>query len=641
MRPWRAPDHTAVPWRTFPAHRMQQHALFVHAAVDVLLAGGGAHRRRQRPDPAAADGLGVDIGTGCRAPARRAPRRRALASTRDLTKRLDDLTNGGFLGPDATSTARAAAAASSSPTCTAPAATTSATRTQRPYQERPTPGTVAAAGAASRSPTSTSAPACSATCRRCCGSSGWSIDLRVDDLAQLAGLVVDPGRPGGARTSPTRSARSRAPPARSSGQTVHRQGRRGGLDARHAPPRRRGDASRCSTSIPTPPALKLESTSATCRACSATENNGDRGQLGAAQPARHRPRHRPHRPGAGRSTTGSTAPRRRTPRCSPAPRPPLLQEQISRGVRLEVWDDVSGDWHSLHLRRLHVEVDGAGRSSTTRRTTGSCRAPSLTAGRRAAGGAEERPRGAGRLGRLVAVGAAAGHASSSTSTARSRSSTSRRPTPTPVNPVASRTAIEPGTLPRLRYGRSYAFRAYAGRPGRQQPAARRGRRSPDGDRGRRAAGASRNRSPRLAAAALAAKPLGGDGAGRGGVGAGRPGRRAAGGARPAAAARRRSRRGARRARARASREVEPTGVADVDRLVVSRLADRAARVRAAGPARRERIEAAFDGAAAEAPHLLVRTDAQTPAPVYGRALATDVRTAARLRRAGARRRSSP
>src|SRR5690606_6626102 len=35
------------------------------------------------------------------------------------------------------------------------------------------------------------------------------------------------------------------------------------------------------------------------------------------------------------------------------------------------------------------------------------------------------------------------------------------PDPDPVNPVASSTEVAPGTLPRLRYGRHYAFRAYA------------------------------------------------------------------------------------------------------------------------------------------------------------------------------------
>src|SRR3990170_2371678 len=31
VRPWQTPDPTAAPWRSFPAHRMQQHALFAHA----------------------------------------------------------------------------------------------------------------------------------------------------------------------------------------------------------------------------------------------------------------------------------------------------------------------------------------------------------------------------------------------------------------------------------------------------------------------------------------------------------------------------------------------------------------------------------------------------------------------------------
>ena len=32
VRPWRVPDRTTAPWKTFPAHRMQHHALLAHAA---------------------------------------------------------------------------------------------------------------------------------------------------------------------------------------------------------------------------------------------------------------------------------------------------------------------------------------------------------------------------------------------------------------------------------------------------------------------------------------------------------------------------------------------------------------------------------------------------------------------------------
>ena len=41
--------------------------------------------------------------------------------------------------------------------------------------------------------------------------------------------------------------------------------------------------------------------------------------------------------------------------------PPLTLEQVNRGVRLEVWDDVSAKWHSLHRRHLTVDVEGGGR----------------------------------------------------------------------------------------------------------------------------------------------------------------------------------------------------------------------------------------------------------------------------------------
>ena len=40
--------------------------------------------------------------------------------------------------------------------------------------------------------------------------------------------------------------------------------------------------------------------------------------------------------------------------------PPLHIEEVTRGLRLEVWDDSSRQWHSLHQRRIDVDIDGAG-----------------------------------------------------------------------------------------------------------------------------------------------------------------------------------------------------------------------------------------------------------------------------------------
>jgi hypothetical protein len=137
--------------------------------------------------------------------------------------------------------------------------------------------------------------------------------------------------------------------------------------------------------------------------------------------------------------------------------PPLELEQITRGVRLEVWDDVSRVWHSLHRRRVSVSVAGN---------------PVLT----------EAPDEA------FLQGASLTSSDSNPTTAYSHevlagwdgwSLAAPRPEKTVVHddgderivdeahpesgaePVDVTSLTAPGTLPRLRYGRRYAFRAYA------------------------------------------------------------------------------------------------------------------------------------------------------------------------------------
>ncbi|HVF58333.1 MAG TPA: hypothetical protein VNJ70_00745 [Thermoanaerobaculia bacterium] len=615
VRPWRTPDHTAVPWRTFPAHRMQQHALFVHGVSmysSPVAAPTVAGNALTRP---LLNSLGVDIG-----------HRLSIAQLVEhpvdkrsfeahLTKRLDALTNGGFLGPDATSTA-------GQPLLQLVADVHRARRyyqrdeEQRPYAERPTPGTV---------PPPVRKPEpdfheragmlgdLSPLLRRL----GLVIDLRVDNLAQLAdlvwiqaGLVVpDLANSIGAqpRTACEVSGRTFTAKA-ASAEWTH-----GML--------RLGDEKTFTVLDLDPDAagLKLEMHVRNLPRLLAIENNGDR--VNSAPPSLRATGLSIARQGRAQvlydRLQGAAA---KDAALLSGTAAPLLQEQISRGLRLEVWDDVSDDWHSLHLRRLHVEVEGAAVLDDAP-DEGFLQGASLTQ-------ADEQPAApmnahevlagwdgwslsAPRPGRTVVHVDGEEHVVDEPP-----------PDPDPVNPVASRTAIEPGTLPRLRYGRSYAFRAYAvDLAGNSRPHVVAGDPDGDGDGGPPALAES---VTALAAAALAAKPL--EATVPAAVESAKVGldvvRQEVRALRPPRAAGPVEGRGV---PGLSLAEVEPTGVADVDRLVVSRLADRAARVRAAGPARRERIEAAFDAAAAEAPQLLVRTDAQTPAPVYGRALATDVR----------------
>ena len=153
--------------------------------------------------------------------------------------------------------------------------------------------------------------------------------------------------------------------------------------------------------------------------------------------------------------------------------PPLELEQVTRGLRLEVWDDTSRQWHSLHRRRVSVSVahepvlteaqdeaflQGASLTSSDSNPT-TVYAHEVLAGWDGWSLAAARPEKT-----VVHVNGAEQvvddpHPESGAE---------------PVD-VASLTA--PGTLPRLRYGRRYSFRAYAvdlagnSRGGPAQPAA--------------------------------------------------------------------------------------------------------------------------------------------------------------------------
>lgn len=137
----------------------------------------------------------------------------------------------------------------------------------------------------------------------------------------------------------------------------------------------------------------------------------------------------------------------------------LRTEDVTRGFRVEVWDDSAGTWSSLHGRRVDVEVDGFGVVINDLRSDGFIQG---TAANETAG-AKESP--------IHVHEALFGWEGWSLSVPKPGKRVRHEngheivedqdANPDPLTPIRIRPRIEPGTLPRLRYGRSYAFRAWA------------------------------------------------------------------------------------------------------------------------------------------------------------------------------------
>lgn len=613
VRPWQTPDCTAEPWRTFPAHRIQQHALLVHAAS-------------LYSSPVTAPTVGRNALTlpllatlGLYTALRRRLTVREIVEPdwdRRISTLLDGLTGSGLLGDDIVESVQEQPLGQL--VCDVHRARRYYQRDeeQHEYAERPTPG-------------ATSAPVrkpdpdfhervgmlgdLSTLLRRL----GLVIDLQVDDVAQLADLVwiqadvLLPNVANPVATQPRTSCEVTGEVFTATSATP---------DWSHGMLRLGDEDTFTVLDLdPDATALKLENYVRNVPRLSATENNGDR--VNSAPPSLRATGLAVARRGRAQALhdrLDGTAAKDAALLAGTAP--PLQQEHITRGVRLEVWDDLSSDWHSLHLRRLHVAVDGAPVLEDAP-DSGFLQGVALSQ-------ADEQP-------------AAPRHAHEVLAGWDGWSLSAPRPghvvvhvdgeervlnvppaDPHPVNPVTSRTSVEPGTLPRLRYGRHYAFRAYAADlAGNSPPHAVAG--APDvGDGGGPDVLAT---ATAFAESALSTKPA--DATVPPLVESARVGlealRRQVRTLRPRRAAGPVLGRGA---PGLDFAGVEPTGVADVDRLVVSRLAARSARRIAFAATRRGRIEAVFDAAADEAPHLMVRTEALTPPDVYGRAVATAIRT---------------
>ncbi len=141
---------------------------------------------------------------------------------------------------------------------------------------------------------------------------------------------------------------------------------------------------------------------------------------------------------------------------------PLSLEQVRRGLRLEVWDDVSNQWHSLHQRLLSVILDGFGPVLTDVADKGFLQGASLSrsdsqpnADRYAhevLAGWDGWSLSAPRPGKIIA-----GEGEPQDGQLLDKPPLENHP----INPVISTSQVQPGSLPRLRYGRSYSFRAFA------------------------------------------------------------------------------------------------------------------------------------------------------------------------------------
>ena len=447
VRPWKVPDRTAAPWQSFAAHRMQAYGLLTHA---LALASSPVNA------PGVDNNLFVNLvlqGLGMHP--RELPLGRVIDGKHDhaISKQLDALSNGGRVGADR-------------PTVRDPVLAMLAdlhaarrfyqrTEDATEYKERPVQGTVPAPVKKPK-PDFHERAGLLGDLSPLLRKLGLVIDVHVDDLDQLAsaawiqGDVVIRGvtQP---HTQPRTSCQvvGETFTAKSSSSDYELGMLRIGDETRYTVMDLDPDAT----------ALKLEQYARQVPRIVAAGNNGD--------PVTSAP--------ASLRATGFALARidraeqlhdrvdgaaAKDAALLAGTLPPLSQEEISRGVRLEVWDDVSRDWHSLHQRRLTVAVEGTGEVLSQAPDTGFLQGAALTS-------SDSDPNGPKYAHEVVA-----GWEGWSLSAPRPGKVVVHQdgdekvldappPDPAPVNPVASTSEIAPGTLPRLRYGRRYAMRAYA------------------------------------------------------------------------------------------------------------------------------------------------------------------------------------
>jgi hypothetical protein len=139
--------------------------------------------------------------------------------------------------------------------------------------------------------------------------------------------------------------------------------------------------------------------------------------------------------------------------------PSLDLEDVTQGYRVEVWDDTAAAWHSVHLRRIEAEALGAGEIVADLREEGFIQVTTATE----TPGVDNSP--------VHVHEAMFGWDGWSLSAPRPGKRIwhedgdeiveEQDANPDPITPLIVTNRVEPGTLPRLRYGREYAFRAWA------------------------------------------------------------------------------------------------------------------------------------------------------------------------------------
>ncbi len=634
--PWETPEPTAIPWQTFPAHRMQQHSLLTHASgmfsspVSPPTPSGNALTEPLIPALGLSDFTRFLTVAGILAPEIDGQPLRPLDQ---ITKQhLDRHSGGGRPGKGTGS--------EPSETTALQLLTADTHRTllyyQRPelqqdYFERPIEGTVAEA-VVKPDPDFHERASMLGDLSPLLRRLGLVIDLRVDDVSLLAGVVelrATLDVPELANTIVLQPATACAVRGHTFFATSSTGDYSFGL-------LRIGDEDSFTVLDLDPDAtgLKLEQYVRTVPRLVATESNGD--PVSAAP--------------AGLRATGFSVARldraeqlqerltdttARDDALVQGKAPPLHIEDVARGIRLEVWDDVTTRWHSLHQRRIDVEVEGAGSVLKDEPDTGFLQGASLSRADGAAPDDTEAPYYAHEVvagwdGWSLAAprpGLTVVHVDGEEQLLEAPP-----PDPDPVNPVATTTRVEPLTLPWLRYGRRYAMRAWAADlAGNSPPHLVAG--PPDGQVVDESVGTGElprqiaEAVDRLAATRAAQVPL--DATAHPGKGpAAELGRAAHEAVRDGLRARRPPvTDGPRPGKGAAGLDLsglQPTGVADLDRLIVSRVRERFTRAAASAPSRQARIEALFAGAPDDVEHLVERTDARTPVPAVSSALQTAI-----------------
>ena len=149
--------------------------------------------------------------------------------------------------------------------------------------------------------------------------------------------------------------------------------------------------------------------------------------------------------------------------------PQLHTEDVARGVRVEVWDDTTKVWRSLHARRTTAR---RGRDGLPRRRQGFIQRHERHRAPRGDRQRHPRARGDVRLGGVEPVCPAPGKrvrpvitdapgGGSQIEERAETTPTTKQGKENPPHPFVFTHRFAEGTLPRLRFGRDYSFRAWA------------------------------------------------------------------------------------------------------------------------------------------------------------------------------------